>query len=247
MSKLHTTLTMLTLGFVATACGGGGGGGSGNGSLGELPACDPGDFRPEIPAGLGIAGSMEGVWRVVTSDLVADPRTRDPKPDGGWINVDDQVEFRDGIVYFDTSAATGAEPTTSAQNTSNTPTFEGEFEFYCNENSNSITLYGFGFTMRSTISSFQATLRLGAIFGTTGATTAQCVIIEQTVVSGTPNAEDRFMVRQLSLEKVQGTGGGSLPAHVGPGGSGQTESVGRAPSDADATIAVATPLATKPR
>lgn len=177
-----------------TACSGGGGGGGGE--LTPTAPCDPGDYRPATPNGLGVAGLMDGTWQVVSVALLPDPRTRNADVDQAYMLPDETIEFRAGLVFEGDEDPT--EP--GGPNGVSIPV---ALEFYCNEPDANVTLYGFGIQIGANTFVGQGVERMVGIFGTTGATTARAILVEETVLAGGAiPAIDRFQVVQVELEKV---------------------------------------------
>ncbi|MCR9248335.1 MAG: hypothetical protein NXI31_25180 [bacterium] len=198
--RTFLSCTTLTLSLLLTACSGGGSSDT-PGVEGNLE-CSPGAFLPEVPSGLGVAGVMDGTWRVVTVDLLPDARTRNPDPGEGYGTVGERFTFRDGLMYFETGGAGsgGTTEPTNNPNLPNVPQIEVTFEFACNEVANAITLYGLGVRFADNPIFGPAVFRQCAVFGTTSATTAEAIVVEEQVVGGL-NPVDRFTVRRLVLER----------------------------------------------
>lgn len=198
MKPVLPLFSLLSLSLVLAACGGGGGGGTSNVSGSQ--ECDPGDYRPVAPAGLGVAGPMDGTWRVVASELIGDARTRNPMIFAGWLAMGDPIEFREGLKYDGDDPAEPGSP--GGPGTPSQTGLTANVEFFCNEQAAGLTLYGFGFNYVSAGSGSGA-VRVCGIFGTTNANEAVGVIVDEQVYAlGALPLVDRFMVYEVTLERV---------------------------------------------
>lgn len=177
--------------LVLTACGGGGGGG-GSGAVSN----DPGGYLPGQPPGAGIAGSMDGTWRVTRVKLAADPRTRNPDATSAWLGLGEQIQFTDGRVKEDDDGSvSGPEPDNSA--------IPVTVEFVVNEPRGQLTLYGFGFRLGDNQFVGAGATRVATLFGTTSDSTAIATVVQEEVYPSFPGgAVDRFMVLELELTKT---------------------------------------------
>lgn len=184
---------------ILAACGGGGGGGGSDaqpqGGPG-IPDCNPGQYLPIAPAGLGVAGLMDGIWEVVNQEIVADARTRDPDLSQARYDIGSRIEFRSGIVYEGSEPATGTEPSPS-----NLPQIDVVAEFLCNDLDGALSRYGFGFRF-SGAGIPPSAVRQVALFGTTGPVTAKAIVIEEQIFPFLQPGVDRFMVYQVELTRV---------------------------------------------
>ncbi|MCA8976207.1 MAG: hypothetical protein KDC98_15910 [Planctomycetes bacterium] len=199
MKTLLSSLSCLSLSMLFAACSGGSG--PGGDPAAANVSCDPGDYRPQVPAGLGVAGVMNGTWRVTASELMPDARTRNPELDEGWLgSIGTDVEFRDGLRYFGDVGGDPGDP--GEPGDPGIPGATSTVEFYCNEQAGGLTLYGFGVRFSAPSWGNGAT-RQCAIFGTTGPRSAVAVIVEEQVFAtiNTPGV-DRFMAYRVTLEKL---------------------------------------------
>lgn len=175
---------------------------------------DPGEYRPSAPANLGVAGPVNGVWRVVSSQLLADDRTRNPDLSQGWLSGGELLEFRDGIV-LERVPDDDDDPYTNDPITNGQPGPGVVAEFACNQREGALTLYGFGGTFTDSLGYTEA--RVCAIFGTTGIDTATAIVVDE-FITDIPEAEtDRFMVYEVLLVLEAAVAGNSLLEGDGSG------------------------------
>ncbi|MCA8973937.1 MAG: hypothetical protein KDC98_04410 [Planctomycetes bacterium] len=179
-------LGLLTLAFAACNSGG-------KGTTGEntVPLCEPGEFRPAVPAGIGLAGLMQGTWEIDSFELMPDPRNVNAGASPPFV----RIGFNDGVVSWPDGAYPVNEPGAPRSDDVTLDT-----DFYCNEVSNSVTFYAFGTTWSNSRTGLNGATRLGAVIGTTNTTSAEAIVIEQQVVRGAYEV-DRFAVWHVELRQ----------------------------------------------
>jgi len=186
-SHLSVVLVLAQLGLVS--CSGGGGGRDPADDRTAAPGCIPPAYAPPTTAtDLGVAGRMHGTWEIVDSVLLSDPRNRLPDPSA--TNRSGMIEFRDGLII-------------EAQDPS-APMIPSTMEFYCNEVANDLTFYAFGVRNLANPVTGAGTTRVGGVYGTTSATTAGAIVVEEFVYPDMPTGPiDILVVLELRLRKVE--------------------------------------------
>ncbi|MCA8955958.1 MAG: TlpA family protein disulfide reductase [Planctomycetes bacterium] len=185
MTPSHIPAILFTPLLLLAACGG----------HGAAPRQSTDSRLPERMENIGTAGAMEGRWRVVSAEPMAEPTPRGKLAGPVALPVGAHFLVRQGQVVAEDSKqpeVPGAEVD-----------YPHRVDWLVNETAGGVLRFGVGVTLHDNPAFRSGTLLLGAVLGTTGGTTAAGYVLAGTAVRGIKDAGNAPDVDEFARWRVQ--------------------------------------------
>jgi len=175
------------------SCGGGGGGG---GAVTPNETGTHGAILPETPAGIGIAGDMEGRWRVVQADLQPMPEQEGDLSEPLCFSIGDELSIVSGELQFDEEDVGP-----------NDPSVPTTIDLFANGSNGTLLQYCLGVTLGSSGVLLGGNIQIGMVAGTVSATDAVAMTlcrqrIDSQIPGSAPVSKRDFSQWLLRLQRV---------------------------------------------